>query len=114
MMYNESILKKYLSRENIEAYARKVGRTAARPVLLTYNVMMDESTPRSDKIILAAALAYVVLPIDLIPVKRFPFLGWLDEGASLTVAYKTVTKHITPEIEQKTDALLDRWFPVTM
>lgn len=111
-MENESVFNKSLTWERVESYARKVGRVAARPVLLTYHVLMDENTPRGDKIMLASALAYVILPIDLISAKRFPFFGWLDEVASLTVAYKKVSKHITPEIEQKVDSMLDRWFPV--
>lgn len=30
---------------------------------------------------------------------------------SLTVAYQKVCKYITPEMEDKTDALLNKWFP---
>ena len=33
----------------IGEYTKKVGRVAARPVLLTYFVMMDSKTPKSDK-----------------------------------------------------------------
>ena len=112
-MNNESIFSKSLTWERVESYARKVGRTAARPVLLTYLVLKDENTPRADKIMVASALAYVILPIDLISAKRFPFFGWFDEVASLTVAYKKVVKHITPEIEQRADAILDKWLPET-
>jgi len=36
---------------------------------------------------------------------------WFDEIASISVAYQKVSKHITPEIEAKVDAILDRWFP---
>ena len=110
-MNNESVFNKSLTWERIESYARKVGRTAARPVLLTYYVLKDENTPRADKVVFAAALAYLVLPIDLISAKRFPVFGWLDELASVTIAYKRVAKHITPKIEQKADAQLDKWFP---
>ena len=34
----------------IGEYTKKVGRVAARPVLLTYFVMMDSKTPASDKV----------------------------------------------------------------
>lgn len=80
----------------IGKYAKKMWRLTTRPVLLTYFVMIDDATPANDKISLAASIAYVVLPIDLLSAKRFPILGWLDELVSLTVAYQKVCKYVTP------------------
>ena len=56
-------------------------------------------------------LSYLVLPIDILDAKRLPIIGWFDEIASLSVTYQKVCKNITPEIEAKVDAILDRWFP---
>ena len=92
-------------------YAKKVGRLTTRPVLLTYFVMMDDATPTNDKISLAASIAYVVLPVDLLSAKRFPILGWLDEVVSLSVAYNKIQQHVTQEIEHKVDEILDKWLP---
>lgn len=97
--------------QEIGRYARNVGRTSARPVLLLYYVMMSKNTPKSEKLMLASAIAYVVLPIDLISAKRLPIIGWLDEVVSLTVAYQKVCKYITPDMERKADEILDKWFP---
>lgn len=97
--------------QEIGRYAKKVGRTSTRPLLLLYYVMKSKETPKSDKLMLASAIAYVVLPIDLISAKRLPILGWLDEVVSLTVAYQKVCKYITPDMERKADELLDKWFP---
>lgn len=96
--------------QEIGRYAKKVGRASARPVLLLYYVMMSKNTPKSEKLMLASAIAYVVLPIDLISAKRLPIIGWLDEVVSLTVAYQKVCKYITPDMERKADELLDKWF----
>lgn len=96
--------------DNIKTYAKKVGRAGARPVLLLYYVMKDETTPRSVKLTVGSALAYLVLPINLISMKKHPLVGWMDEAASIAVVYQKVKKHITPEIERKTDELLDKWF----
>lgn len=96
--------------DKIKEYARKVGRVGARPVLLLYFVMTDEATPRSVKITVGSALAYLVLPIDLISGKKHPILGKVDEAAAIVLAYQKVKKHITPEIERKTDEVLDKWF----
>lgn len=100
----------FLLRE-IGLYAKKAGRAATKPLLLLYYVMVSKDTPKKDKLMLASAIAYVVLPIDFISAKRLPILGWIDEAVSLTVALKKVQKNITPEMQQKADALLDKWFP---
>lgn len=94
----------------IGKYAKKMWWLTTRPVLLTYFVMIDDATPANDKISLAASIAYVVLPIDLLSAKRFPILGWLDELVSLTVAYQKVCKYVTPDMERKADEILDKWF----
>lgn len=96
--------------ELIGNWAKKVGRASARPALLLWFVLTSNKTPKSEKIMLASAIAYVVLPIDLISAKRLPIIGWLDEVVSLTVAYQKVCKYITPDMEHRADELLDKWF----
>ena len=95
----------------IGEYARKVGCWSVRPVLLMWYVMLSKDTPKADKVLIFSAISYLVLPIDLISGKRLPVIGWLDELVSITVAYEKVCKHITPEMEAKADAILNRWFP---
>ncbi|WP_455663844.1 YkvA family protein [Phocaeicola sp.] len=97
--------------EKIVDYARAAGRTTARPVLLLYYVLRSPETPSSDKMLIVAALSYLVLPIDLISAKRLPIIGWVDEAVSLVYAYKKMCRYITPEIESEVDNILERWFP---
>lgn len=99
--------------DNLSIYATKIGRIGTRPALLLYYVMVSKDTPKSDKLLILSALSYLVLPIDLLSAKRLPVIGWIDEMVSLTVAYQKVCKYITPEIEQKANTLLDKWFPIT-
>ena len=96
--------------DKIKEYSKKVGRVGARHMLLLYYVMKDEATPRSVKLTVGSALAYLVLPIDLISCKKHPILGRLDEASAIVLAYQKVKNHITPEIERKTDEVLDKWF----
>lgn len=110
-MASKSIINYDILWNEIGTWARKAGRVSARPVILLYYVMTSKDTPRSEKLLLASAIAYVVLPLDLLSAKRLPIIGWIDEIVSLTVAYQKVCKYITPEMEQKADALLDKWFP---
>ena len=98
--------------EYVANFCKKAGRTAARPVLLLYYVMMSPKTPVKDKWMVATAIAYVVLPIDLISAKKLPIIGWIDELVSLAAAYEKVSKYVTPEMERQADQLLDRWLPL--
>ena len=91
--------------------AKRIGREGVRQALLMYFVLKSPNTPRSEKILIYSAIAYLVFPIDLIPSRRFPIIGWFDEIASAAIAYKKVCKHITPAMEAEVDAILDRWFP---
>lgn len=97
--------------EKITDYAKAAGRTTARPVLLLYYVLKSPDTPYADKMLITAALSYLVLPIDLISAKRLPIIGWIDEAVSLVYAYKKVCRYVTPEIESEVDNILERWFP---
>lgn len=109
-MATKSIINYDVLWNEIGVWAKKAGRASARPVILLYYVMTSKNTPRSEKLLLASSIAYVVLPIDILSAKRLPLIGWIDEIISLTVAYQKVCKYITPEMEQKADELLDKWF----
>ena len=95
----------------ISEYAMKAGRITSRPVLLLFYVMKSKETPWKDKMLILSTLSYIVLPIDILNAKRLPIIGWFDEIASLSVTYQKMRKNITPEIEAKVEAILDKWFP---
>ena len=110
-MDKQSFINTKVLKEKLQEYAMKVGRISARPLLLLYFIMVSKDTPKSDKLMILSTISYLILPVDLIPAKRLPIIGWIDEAFSLSVVYQKVSKNITPEIERKTDALLDKWFP---
>ena len=87
--------------EKIKDWGKTLGRTSMRPVLSLYYVLKSPDTPLSDKLLVVSALSYLI----------FPVLGWIDEITAVTIAYKKVKKHITPEIESKVDNILEKWFP---
>lgn len=88
-----------------------MGRTATRPVLLMWYVMCSNDTPRKDKWAIFGSIAYLVLPIDILDSKRLPIIGWFDEVASLAVLIHKMSKYITPEMEDRADVQLEKWFP---
>ena len=99
--------------EQISEYAKRGGRAAARPVLTLFFVLKSPDTPLGDKAMIIAALSYLVLPIDLIPAKKIPIIGWIDEIGAICAAYEKVKKYCTPHIELQVDLMLDKWFPIT-
>lgn len=109
-MKKNSIINYNVLWDKIGEYTRKAGKVTTRPVLLLFFVLMSKETPWKDKIMILSTLSYLVLPIDIIDAKRLPVIGWSDEIASLSVAYQKVCKHITPEMEKKVDAILDKWY----
>lgn len=110
-MDKQSFINTKVLKEKLQEYAMKVGRISARPLLLLYFIMVSKDTPKSDKLMILSTISYLILPVDLISAKRLPIIGWIDEAFSLSVVYQKVSKNITPEIERKTDALLDKCFP---
>ena len=110
-MDKQSLINTKVLKEKLQEYAMKVGRISARPLLLLYFIMVSKDTPKSDKLMILSTISYLILPVDLISAKRLPIIEWIDEAFSLSVVYQKVSKNITPEIERKTDALLDKWFP---
>lgn len=110
-MDKQSLINTKVLGVKLQEYAMKVGRISARPLLLLYFIMVSKDTPKSDKLMILSTISYLILPVDLISAKRLPIIGWIDEAFSLSVVYQKVSKNITPEIERKTDALLDKWFP---
>lgn len=55
-----------------------------------------------EKLVIAGALGYLILPVDMIP----DFLpgGYADDMAALAAAYKTVSRGFTAEVRQRAQA----------
>lgn len=94
----------------IKKYATKAGKASTKMMLELYYVMTDKATPTTDKLLIGAALAYQVLPHDLLPKSKFGLLGFFDNAAALYYAYKKVKSSITPAIEAKVNATMSKWF----
>jgi len=82
--------------------ARALGRQLpfAEDAIAAYFCVMDEETPRRVKLILLGALAYFVMPIDLIP-DFLPLIGYTDDAAVMAAAFAAVASSITDEHRRK-------------
>lgn len=77
-------------------FRRAVGRLPfAEDLLSAYYAAMDPATPARVRMTLFAALAYFVVPSDLIP-DLIVGLGYTDDAAVLAVAVRTLAVHIRP------------------
>jgi uncharacterized membrane protein YkvA (DUF1232 family) len=66
---------------------------------------MDASTPAKVKASIIGALAYLVLPTDVIP-DIFAGLGFTDDITVLTAVLALVTSHIKPEHRERAKGTL--------
>ena len=67
----------------------------AEDLLAAYYCAFDRDTPLQVKAALIGALAYFVLPFDVIP-DMLPVIGFADDAAVLATALRMVAGHITP------------------
>jgi uncharacterized membrane protein YkvA (DUF1232 family) len=79
----------------------------AEDLLTAYYCAFDQATPFQVKAALVAALAYFILPYDLVP-DMLPVLGFADDAAVLATALRMVAAHIRPEHRDAARAALAR------
>ena len=95
--------------EYIKKQAAKGSKETTRMMLELYYVMQSDQTSKFNKLVIGAALAYQLLPNDLLPKEEYGVLGYLDNATALYLAYKRIKKSVTPEIKQKVDETLEGW-----
>lgn len=91
---------------------RKLRKLAARlpfaeDLIAAHYCAFDRETPAHVKAALVGALAYFVLPADLIP-DVLPVIGYADDAAMLAAAIKLVASHITPDHREAARRTLTR------
>lgn len=68
----------------------------AEDLAAAYYCATDSNTPLRARGTLLAALAYFIMPLDMLP-DVIAFLGFTDDFAVLTLAFSTLRQHITDE-----------------
>jgi uncharacterized membrane protein YkvA (DUF1232 family) len=84
-----------------QRFWRKLRALAARlpfaeDLIAAHYCAFDRQTPVHVKAALVGALAYFVLPADVIP-DVLPVIGYTDDAAMLAAAIRLVSQHIMPE-----------------
>jgi uncharacterized membrane protein YkvA (DUF1232 family) len=91
---------------------RKMQRLAAslpfaEDLLTAHYCAFDRQTPLHVKAAMLVALAYFVLPDDLIP-DYIPVIGYADDAAVLAAAMKLFSSHVKPEHREAAGRTLAR------
>ena len=92
-----------------KGFAQRVGRRTARTPLLLYYVLKSDKTTTRDKAVIYVALGYLLLPFDIMPVRKFGVFGWTDEFLSINVVFDRMQKYITPAMYADAERQLDEW-----
>jgi len=79
----------------------------AEDLLTAHYCAFDRQTPLHVKAALLGALAYFVLPTDLIP-DYIPLVGYTDDAAVLAGAIKLVPSHMTDDHREAARRMLAR------
>ena len=96
--------------DKLKTYSLKAGRVATKPILTFYYVMHQTETTTLEKALIYGAIAYIIIPSDLIPRRTLSVLGILDDAAVVAYMYKKVSNKVTAEITNKVEDTLDQWF----
>ncbi len=90
---------------------RKVRETVGKipfteDAVAAYYCAIDRATPLAVKAILMGALAYFIMPADVIP-DFIAGLGYTDDAAVLIAAIKAIRDHLRPDHRDKASKFLE-------
>lgn len=77
-------------------------------LVAAYYCAFDPATPLKAKGILLAALAYFILPVDVVP-DFIAGLGFTDDMAVIFTAIRVISSHMRPEHRQRAQESLSRF-----
>ncbi len=78
----------------------------ANDAIAAYYCMRDPATPTYVKAMLAGALAYFIMPFDLIP-DFIAGIGYTDDAAVFFAAFRAISKHIQPAHRERAKQALE-------
>jgi uncharacterized membrane protein YkvA (DUF1232 family) len=95
-----------------ERFWRKLARVLAsipfaEDLVAAYYCALDSETPTYVRAVLLGAIAYFVLPADVVP-DILAGLGFTDDASVLAAALAAVGRHLRPEHRAAARARLDR------
>lgn len=101
--YDTGALRAFLLR-----HARRLGAELVETALCLHYAARRPQTPAWARTTVYAALAYLLLPADLVP-DILPVTGYSDDLATLALALGTVSVHVTDEVRRQARDTAARW-----
>ena len=91
--------------DKLRKYIRRV--PFVEDAVAAYYCAMDPATPLHVKAVLFGALAYFIMPIDLVP-DVLTWIGFTDDAAVLYAALRTIAPHIKDSHRAQARVAIDR------
>jgi uncharacterized membrane protein YkvA (DUF1232 family) len=91
--------------DKLRKYIRQV--PFVEDLIAAYYCAVDPATPLHVKAVLFGALAYFILPIDIVP-DFIAWIGFTDDAAVLYAALRTIAPHIKDNHRAQAKVALDR------
>lgn len=95
--------------EKIRRFAKNAGIKVIYASLLLYYAFKKSTTPKWAKGVIAGALGYFILPVDVIP-DVVPVVGFADDLGLILVALGAVAFYIDEDIKDQAKTKLKDWF----
>lgn len=94
-----------------ERFVDKAKRTLGRVPFLeeasaAYYCALDPKTPRHVKAVLIGALAYFIMPVDMVP-DFLAVFGFTDDAAVFWAAWRTVAAHVDESHRERARQLVE-------
>ena len=90
--------------------AKSAIKEVLHKALILYFAAKDENTPAWATTVVFSALAYFIMPIDVIP-DYLPVVGYSDDLSVLAGALVTIALHVKKEHRELADQKMDDLFP---
>lgn len=91
-------------------FIKKTGKVVGEPILRKalelYYAMTRHDMPIQVKLQIMGALAYLVMPLDLIP-DFIPVIGWTDDAAALAFAYTNAQNYVDDLVKEEAQKKID-------
>lgn len=95
--------------DKVTRFARRAGRELIEKALWLHYAAQGENTPAWAKATMYGALAYFILPADMVP-DLIPGAGFADDLGAILTAVATVAAYVTPEVRAKAAEQVKQWF----
>ena len=90
-------------------FAKLIGREALYKAFQLYYVLQKPELPQKPKMVIMGALAYLVLPADVVP-DVLPVIGYSDDITVIAYALWQALPYIDDEVNGKADKMIRKIF----